>query len=284
MALGLYAMAGTTWSDEAGEKNSNPVPTCTIYDMSAEVLQQRFAPYSDELTSLHGQIEAGIPPETIAGFRYTYYDEHLVHSFDLLSGDVGLVFRVDDDIRDEVPLAEHIRYRTGVMERALGHPALEQIVAYSDSEDMPAIITAPNSKYALSYVDDAGLNSIPMDTYARLFATFRTMETLGLGLFVAYMDGIKYPDTTEDSADKQRDLTVTKYMQDPDSSFAGHVLGLGKDLVGATSSSDGEPVPQFAIRYYLACNRYLGKSVGLELIHTWLRRGNSIPQIDYAIE
>ncbi len=253
---------------------------CILYGMSADMLRQNFEIYGDQLSDLHAQIHAGVEPNTLTGFRYTYIDEHFAHSFDLLQGKVGLLFEVDDEIEDEVPLTEHLRTRVETMRSALVHPTLEQIVAYSDS-DVPAIVTETNSKYALSEVDDFCLNSISVGMYERLFATFRTMEDIGLAPFVAYTDSIKYPDITVENMDEDHDLIVTKYEQSPNSSFMHHVLRFGKDLV---EGARGKLVPDFATRYYLACDKYIGKEAGLELIHTWLRSGRGLPPIDYALE
>lgn len=246
--------------------------------MSLEALEQNFANYADQLSGLHSSIQAGAAPDALPGFRETILFDHFAHAFDLPNGEVGLLFQIDEENETDISLPEQIRVRAETMQMALGHRTLEQIVAYSD-RDMAAIVAERYSKYSLGEVDDFALQSISRREYARLFETFTTMQHLGLQPIGEYTASIKYPEITVDNMDEEHSLVVTIYEKGPHSSFADHVLGLGRNL--AHHLAPGDSVPQFAIQYYLACDKLLGKDLSRELIDRWLRRGLSIPRIDY---
>lgn len=250
-------------------------------------LQNQFGVYAERLTQLSERIDEGEEPVSLEGYRDTFFDEQAqVNTFDLPHDTVGMVFSHDPDMEDTIPLPEHIINRVDTMTRTIGCAGLEQIVAYSLSGPS-AIVVQEYGKYALNRVGGLELNSIPITDYEGLFNTFKTMERLRLTVFDDdYMASIDYAEPDIADLDALVPMTVFNYRdagpeETSKHTLLHHVLGLGKEFAAYTLSTQEKEVPSFGIRYYVACERYLGSEISLQLVHMWLKRGFALPVVDY---
>lgn len=256
--------------------------------MAADELRQRFEAYAEQLMELQGRLSENENPELLPGYRETFFDENAeVGAFDLSNGAIGFIFRPDADVDDPIPMSEHVINRVNTMRRAIGYAGLEQLVAYSPDE--PPSIVVQGYENALAYMEPPALQSTPLVSYEGLFTTFKSMQHLRLAFFDDYMVHITHSRPHVDGQPAPAPLTVSNYREvSPRETFKHtllhHVLSLGGELADAASLRVDREVPSFAVRYYVACERYLGAEVGMQLIHMWLKKGFALPPIDYNAE
>lgn len=247
--------------------------------MSAERLKEEFLLYADQVRDLHGRIQAGEDPRELPGYRDTTYSRRgLFNVYDLEHG-LGMIYADDpDDLTGGDSFPCIVREKVIAMQSALGHNSLEQIVAYSEA-DPPAIIVKKYGALSLRVASKHTLDTIPLTAYEKLFGAFGVMQSLALSVFDDYRSCIKFASASAGP----EELIVTQYYLPPPgapTTLAEHVVKLGVELTADLRPNS--TVPSYAMRYYVACERYLGKEIGMSLAYEWLQR-YAVPAINYDI-